>query len=203
MKNTITPTQAAALYEALDAYTTGNHYPDFWQIDADGGRLTVEVSDFDGNHDFSFIGRMLESVGVELDRSDMLHPVDIVSLEREGQPLPRKAAIIEGDGEHGRLYGYELLLAGDGARFPLGKTIITCGARKAFTDAELSECFLRHERGDWGDTSPADAAANDAGLNPDEPDRLVSLYKFPDGRKLFLITEMDRSVTTALLPSEY
>lgn len=85
----------------------------------------------------------------------------------------------------------------------MGETLVTRGARKAFTDEELATCFLRHAAGDWGDTSPADAAANDAGLNPETQDRLVSLYKFPDDRRLFIITELDRSVTTALLPSEY
>lgn len=184
----------------LDQYTENHGYPDFWSLE-NSEYLTITVQDFDGNHDFSFIGSMLESVGVTLDPADMLHPLDIARMERDGEQRPLKAATVEGDGEHGRLYGYELILTPPAVQ--MGQTCITRGARKQFTDEELRKCFFRHEAGDWGDTSPADAAANDAGLNPETQDRLVSLYKFPDGRRLFLITEYDRSVTTALLPSEY
>lgn len=88
-------------------------------------------------------------------------------------------------------------------KIELGETLVTRGARKAFTDEELAKCYLRHAAGDWGDLPEGDKAANDAGLNPETQDGLQSAYKFPDGRTLWIITELDRSVTTALLPSEY
>jgi hypothetical protein len=49
--------------------------------------------------------------------------------------------------------------------------------------------------------SGADMRANAEALK--EGTRLLSAYHLKDGRKLWIITEWDRSVTTALLPEEY
>jgi len=58
----------------------------------------------------------------------------------------------------------------------------------------------RHARGDWGDLSEKDRVANERALV--EGDRILSAYVLPQGR-VWIITEADRSVTTALLPEEY
>jgi hypothetical protein len=95
------------------------------------------------------------------------------------------------------------------AKFELGQTTATHGALAALMDNELSPIvFLaRHVRGDWGDLSENDRAANERALIPDpesgECDRLLSAYTLPDGSKIWVITEWDRSLTTVLLPSEY
>ncbi len=61
--------------------------------------------------------------------------------------------------------------------------------------------IFRHAAGDWGDLSAPDIKANAEALK--EGTRLLSAYHLKDGTKLYVITEWDRSVTTALLPEEY
>ena len=61
--------------------------------------------------------------------------------------------------------------------------------------------FCRHAAGDWGDLSHDDLLANADALR--EGTRLLSAYHLKDGTKLWIITEWDRSASTALLPEEY
>jgi hypothetical protein len=60
----------------------------------------------------------------------------------------------------------------------------------------------RHLSGDWGDLPPEDARENELsameGLR-----RILSSYTLPGGRKVWIITEADRSSITILLPEEY
>jgi hypothetical protein len=77
---------------------------------------------------------------------------------------------------------------------------MTTGARDTFTPEQIAESIRRHSKGDWGDICKADAAENQLSLK--EGYRLMSVYTFGDVR-LWVITEADRSVTTALLPDEY
>lgn len=88
-------------------------------------------------------------------------------------------------------------------KFELGQTLATKNAHDMFTHAELQRCFHRHSWGDWGDICAEDRASNERGLDKEAPGRLMSVYKFPDGRVLWIITEWDRSATTALLPEDY
>ncbi|MBC7949007.1 MAG: hypothetical protein H7Y42_14070 [Chitinophagaceae bacterium] len=60
---------------------------------------------------------------------------------------------------------------------------------------------IRHMAGDWGDVSDGDRVANELALQ--EGDRLFSVYIKEGLPKLWIITEWDRSVTTALFPDEY
>lgn len=85
----------------------------------------------------------------------------------------------------------------------LGQVAITSGARDALTACgqEARSFLLRHLRGDWGDVTPRDQAANDRALR--DGDRLLSAYTVGDGVTLWIITEADRSATTLLLPNEY
>ncbi len=59
----------------------------------------------------------------------------------------------------------------------------------------------RHALGDWGDLDAEDIQANYEALT--DGDRLLSLYQFEDGFKVWIITEADRSATTILLPEDY
>jgi hypothetical protein len=61
--------------------------------------------------------------------------------------------------------------------------------------------LIRHITGDWGDVDSDDQAANDHAVIQSE--RLLSAYRLPDGTKVWVITEADRSATTILLPSDY
>jgi hypothetical protein len=94
-------------------------------------------------------------------------------------------------------------------KFKLGSIVATPGALEAMTRA--GESYLpyigRHLRGDWGDLAPGDAALNNAAIghegDSDRQGRLLSSYETASGKRIWIITEHDRSITTILLPSEY
>jgi len=106
-------------------------------------------------------------------------------------------------------------------RFPLGQLFATPGAlgllaeirdaekpysvRAAANSKEPAALVMpyvqRHSAGDWGDVSTNDWKANDEALASGE--RLFSAYEIGGGKRLWIITEADRSSTTVLLPDEY
>lgn len=91
-------------------------------------------------------------------------------------------------------------------KFETGRLLITRGAADALSEDEWHRCIERHVSGDWGDLCVEDIEANQQALKTG--DRLLSAYKFPDGRKVYVITEAEddnghRVATTVLLPSEY
>ncbi len=88
------------------------------------------------------------------------------------------------------------------ALFPLGQIVATPGALETMHRYCINglELLSRHARGDWGDLDTDDREANDDAL--DEEARILSAYGTGD-RKLWVITEADRSVTTILRPDEY
>ena len=88
--------------------------------------------------------------------------------------------------------------------FPTGPLRTTPGAEAALREAKQSliDLLARHLRGDWGDLSEDDRKMNDEALASGE-DRILSAYTLTTGAKIWIITEWDRSVTTALLPDEY
>ncbi len=81
--------------------------------------------------------------------------------------------------------------------------LITPGAILALAEANQSALALleRHAYGDWGNLTAEDWQANEQALK--EGSRLFSAYTLTTGRRLWIITEWDRSVTTLLLPMEY
>jgi hypothetical protein len=89
------------------------------------------------------------------------------------------------------------------ARFPLGSTYITPGARDALAEAgQGARAFLaRHVTGDWGDVACDDKRENEFSL--DKHLRIFSAYHTTEGVKVWIITEADRSATTIHLPGEY
>lgn len=92
------------------------------------------------------------------------------------------------------------------------QTVMTRGVADLTAESEpfsvfLSNCLHRHFSGDWGDVPPEDARANNDACKNDG--RVLSAYRLKDltyltpEKTLWIITEADRSVTTALFPSEY
>lgn len=89
------------------------------------------------------------------------------------------------------------------AKFSLGRIVATPGALRALREAK-EEGFVylfRHACGDWGEVCAEDREENDLSLR--EGFRLLSVYLLPDGVKIWIITEADRTATTILLPSDY
>jgi len=87
--------------------------------------------------------------------------------------------------------------------FVLGQVVSTPGALEAMEPYPGlgMKLLARHATGDWGDIDAEDAAENDHSVK--EGFRILSAYKTPDGTRIWIITEADRSVTTFLLPEEY
>jgi hypothetical protein len=84
-------------------------------------------------------------------------------------------------------------------RFPLGRTVATSGAFALGID--LGRYLLRHHRRDWGDLCDEDKRANELALQRGE--RILSCYQLPEGKKIHILTEWDRSSTCVMLCEEY
>lgn len=92
------------------------------------------------------------------------------------------------------------------ALFSMGRVIATPGALELLdqTGTNPAELLDRHVAGDWGQVPPEDARENELSIR--EGFRIVSSYPVGDseaGRKVWIITEADRSSTCILLPEEY
>lgn len=95
------------------------------------------------------------------------------------------------------------------SKLELGRVVMTVGISekmdysfKEFVD----KCLERHKNADWGDLDKNDKKSNDYAL--EHEGRLLSSYVIPEeikisDRKIFIITEWNRSVTTVLFPVEY
>jgi hypothetical protein len=84
-------------------------------------------------------------------------------------------------------------------RFLLGKTFTTPGVLAL--GINLNSYIRRHHCGDWGDLCEEDKQANETALI--HSTRLLSCYQVGGGKRIYIITEWDRSLTTVLLPEEY
>lgn len=92
------------------------------------------------------------------------------------------------------------------ARFTLGSIAATPGVLALLDQygINLFDLIARHASGDWGDIDADDAHTNEAALI--YGNRLLSCYTLAPGdgdSRVWIISEADRSVTTALMPSEY
>ena len=87
--------------------------------------------------------------------------------------------------------------------FDLGQVFATPGALQALEEANQTpyEFLQRHVTGDWSEMVPEDQEENRSSV--EHGNRVFSSYKLSTDRKLWVITEWDRSVTTLLLPDEY
>ena len=84
-------------------------------------------------------------------------------------------------------------------RFPMGQIVATPGALALGID--LNAYLRRHHCGDWGDLCEEDKNTNEDALI--HGDRILSHYELGGGRRIYIITEADRSSTCVLLPEEY
>ena len=85
-------------------------------------------------------------------------------------------------------------------KFLLGQTVITANAYDQLSQADVAEALQSHASGDWGELCSEDAAQNDRALL--RGGRVFSAYT-SGGRRFWIITEADRSVTTVLMPQDY
>ena len=92
--------------------------------------------------------------------------------------------------------------------FPLGRTVMTTNLQRQLQEDDpehwqekLRGFIDRHVSGDWGDLDEEDQRENQLSL--ERGHRIFSAYITSSGIKLYIITEADRSYTTALLPQDY
>ena len=93
-----------------------------------------------------------------------------------------------------------------GAKFRLGQIMWTRGVNELIAKDEkfakfVAESLGRHALGVWGDMTKEDKEENEYSLG--KYLRIFSAYNYSDGRKIWIITEADRSATTILFPDEY
>jgi hypothetical protein len=88
------------------------------------------------------------------------------------------------------------------APLPLGRIVATPGVLKLLVEAEELpfDYLARHAAGDWGELCAFDRRQNEIALR--DGYRVLSSYVI-SARRVWIITEADRSVTTILLPEEY
>ena len=89
------------------------------------------------------------------------------------------------------------------SKFDFGRVVATTTLANYCEKKEFSMLpyLIRHANGDWGDVCKEDWKSNDEALKNGL--RLLSEYKLPDGRRIWIITEWDRSATTLLFPEDY
>ena len=92
--------------------------------------------------------------------------------------------------------------------FPLGRILMTTNLQRHLQETspdtweeELKGFITRHASGDWGDLGEEDKRENE--LSVRQGFRILSAYTTSSGIKVWVITEADRSCTTALLPDDY
>ena len=91
----------------------------------------------------------------------------------------------------------------NGGKFRLGEIVATPNALRTLDEAQqVPEEFLaRHAAGDWGEVPAEDWQENE--LSVRKGFRVLSSYTLSTGKKIWIITEADRSATTLLLPEDY
>src|SRR3546814_20665585 len=87
-------------------------------------------------------------------------------------------------------------------RFSPGQLILTAGVDELVQQGQLNPSMYlrRHLGGDGGDLSEGDRDLNDAALASGQ-DRMFSSYKVASDLTLWIIPELNRSVTTLHLPN--
>lgn len=89
-------------------------------------------------------------------------------------------------------------------KFKTGEILFTQGVYSLMEESKVFQEFVfssldRHKSGDWGNCCTHDRKLNDKALIVGS--RLFSIYL--EEKKIYIITEWDRSVTTILFPEEY
>jgi len=94
----------------------------------------------------------------------------------------------------------------ESSKFKLGQIVWTQGINASIADDSkfsrfIESCIGRHALGDWGDLCETDKKENEYSLGKHL--RVFSSYNYKNNRKVWIITEAGRSVTTILFPDEY
>lgn len=90
----------------------------------------------------------------------------------------------------------------DQSLFPLGRITASPKALHAIDQAgePLTDLLIRHQAGDWGETSRFERAVNDyaaeTGLD------VMSVFRLSTGKKLWVMTSQDRRTTWVQVPLE-
>lgn len=81
------------------------------------------------------------------------------------------------------------------SKFEVGQLVVTPTAEKALEQnrTHLDTLLSRHQSGDWGEISLAVRAVNESALK--DHFNLQSTYSLPDGRRIVVVTNRDRSAT--------
>jgi len=89
------------------------------------------------------------------------------------------------------------------AKFEVGQIIVTPAAAAALAAVELTvdDLLSRHQAGDWGDVSAQVRSVNERGLV--ERFNLHSTYPIPDGKRLVVMTNRDRTLTMIHLDAHH
>jgi len=85
-------------------------------------------------------------------------------------------------------------------QFEIGQTYATPAAAEFLTSNEATRLLQFHTRGYWDEMDSEDILENE--LSVEKGFRVFSAYTVR-GRKIWVITEADRSYTTFLFPSDY
>ena len=86
--------------------------------------------------------------------------------------------------------------------FPLGEILITQRLDAKISTSDWLTALSRHASGDWGvEMHPRDMAANNRALKTGAI--ILSHYRAANGTLFWILTDAQRSATTALLPEEY
>ncbi len=88
--------------------------------------------------------------------------------------------------------------------FELGKITMTPSAISIIASFKvpIGDLLDRHEKGDYGDVSEVDWRENTLALLPDSVERVMSVYSVGT-KKLWVITDPDRKVTTLLTEEDF
>jgi len=81
---------------------------------------------------------------------------------------------------------------------PLGRIVASGDALTAIAECgkTTDELLGRHEKGDWGDLDACEREKNEQSLK--RGGRLQSIYSLSHHRRIWIITEADRSATAIL-----
>ncbi len=85
-------------------------------------------------------------------------------------------------------------------QFEIGQTYATPAVAEFLTNDEAATLLQFHTRGCWDGMDSEDISENEISI--EKGFRVMSAYTVR-GRKIWIITEADRSHTTFLFPSEY
>ncbi len=92
-------------------------------------------------------------------------------------------------------------LAPAAAPFSLGRVLTTATVQRSIPRSFLQQILQRFTRGDWGEVGISDAKRNVKATQQPGYDMILGIYDY-QGKKVWIITEADGSVTTILYPDE-